>query len=856
MNEDLEVEARLKDYISKNLNKIEKNLKEFQKKAGHSFEEPNKKASRFMDTLKGFVGAEAVIGVFRKLGGAFKFAFDTIANFDQTMSKVKAILTPTAKEFDKLSKKARQLGEDTLFSASEAGQAFVEMGKLGATTNEIIDASSGVLSLAQISQIGMAESSEVLLKTLNQFNLEASESNRIVDIMAKSFTTSALDINKFRESMKFAGIAAGSLEIPFERVTGMLGVLADRGLEGSLAGTGLRFTLSQLSQEGSKAGKAIGLVNNDSRTYIERLEDIKSLNLSTGQIMEMFGERAGNVANVLIQNIDSLEMYEKALKESKGTADEMAEAMTDNIPGAIKLFQSALEGLILKFSGGMGLEEVIARIILKARELIQWFTKNSEEILSWAKAIGIAIGVMTTLYGILVGIPTLIASIKKAMIALNIAMNANPIGIIITAIGLLTIAIVKLWGNFDGFRAFWKSAWMSIKKVFTNVIGVFFDYINMFVGAMKSLREAMSNPLSIGSWKKAVNDVGGIVKNFFGEQKERVKTFAKEWSEEKNEIYRTEEEKQNQKNLEEKKKQLMANQGELASFQKKIQGESPSGESFSGVTYDKEKLESDLKKRNEDILRRKEEIQKLEREINERNTKLQIEANRELYNAMAENTQGYFERKEAIFEAELKKEREKFSQHEGALTTIEKAQEIRRAEFQKKLMNEKIQYALDYADTYAGALSTIGKASKMSALHQKRIAQTQAIINTAQAVTKALAQGGLLGMATASILAAKGAAQVAIIEQQKFARGTSYAKGGNALVGEQGAELVVGPRAGMLPTGSTVYNNTETKNMLGGNKTYNINIEAGMDEDRIVGALEKLTYEGRMNNFKNALSQA
>ena len=50
--------------------------------------------------------------------------------------------------------------------------------------------------------------------------------------------------------------------------------------------------------------------------------------------------------------------------------------------------------------------------------------------------------------------------------ALNVAMNANPVGLIILAIGALVTAIVLLWNNVDGFREFWTKAWEKIQEVF------------------------------------------------------------------------------------------------------------------------------------------------------------------------------------------------------------------------------------------------------------------------------------------------------------------------------------------------------------------------------------------------------
>ena len=53
-----------------------------------------------------------------------------------------------------------------------------------------------------------------------------------------------------------------------------------------------------------------------------------------------------------------------------------------------------------------------------------------------------------------------------AQTGLNVAMNANPIGLIITLIGMLVSAFIYLWNTSDGFREAITNAWQQIKDVF------------------------------------------------------------------------------------------------------------------------------------------------------------------------------------------------------------------------------------------------------------------------------------------------------------------------------------------------------------------------------------------------------
>ena len=127
------------------------------------------------------------------------------------------------------------------------------------------------------------------------------------------------------------------------------------------------------------------------------------------------------------------------------------------------------------------------------------------------------------------------------------------------------------------------------------------------------------------------------------------------------------------------------------------------------------------------------------------------------------------------------------------------------------------------------SLQALGQHSKKAFQLMKAAAMAEAIINTAQGVTKALAQGGIFGPILAGIIIAAGAAQIATIASQNYqgrARGGSVNKGETYLTGEKGPELFMPNQSG------TIIPNHN----LGGTGTVNVNFEinavdaAGVDQ--------------------------
>jgi len=355
-----------------------------------------KQAERGLNSLKNTVGnVKNGIGQFAKalgpaalaVGGltlgvmkmrqGLQFVREASQGFESSMSRVKAISGATSKEFAALSKRAQELGESTVFSASQVADAFTEMAKLGLKTNEIIASSEGVLNLAALAQVDMATAAQTTVSTLNQFQLTADSSNGIVDLMAKSFTSSALDITKFSEAMKVAGPIAANTGVEIQDMAAALAVLADNSIDASLAGTAMRKIMLTLSDSTSKASKRVSEINPQAQTLSEKMRALAESGMSATEATELFDIRATTAAQVIAKNIDALDEFSQSFRNADGAAKQMADTMLDNVEGATKLLESAQEGL------GIAIGEAFAdskkeRILLFA-EAIQEATKFVRE---------------------------------------------------------------------------------------------------------------------------------------------------------------------------------------------------------------------------------------------------------------------------------------------------------------------------------------------------------------------------------------------------------------------------------------------------------------------------------------------
>ena len=178
-------------------------------------------------------------------------AITTITNYQDANASLNAIMGTTTEETRALRDSKSTRWKSTAFTASQVADAQTELAKLGFTMREITNLTPAVLDLAAASPgTDLANAAAITGATIRQFGLDAKDAGMVVDVMAQSFGSSALDIDKFSTAMASAGPCTASAGVSLQRTTALIGVLADRGLDASTAGTSLRNMFLTLSKEG------------------------------------------------------------------------------------------------------------------------------------------------------------------------------------------------------------------------------------------------------------------------------------------------------------------------------------------------------------------------------------------------------------------------------------------------------------------------------------------------------------------------------------------------------------------------------------------------------------------------------
>lgn len=314
----------------------------------------------------------AAAGALRSLGATI----NVIAGFEQSMAAVGAITRASTEDLTAMRDVAKELGATTEFTASQAADGLKFLGMAGFEAKEAIAAIPDVLNLATAAQMDLARAADITSNIMSAFGLSANQANKAADVLAAVASRANTDVEQLGDAMKYAGPVASALGISINDTAAALGVLSDNGLQGSMAGTGMRQVMAALvnpTGDAAAAIKSMGIAledvnpaTNDFVTVIERLA-AGGLGENAAAALTIFGDRGGPAALALANSSARLRELTTAMEDVDGEAERMSSIMRDNLQGDINGLKSAIEGLMISV-GEAGLTAAL-------RSAVQWMTE-------------------------------------------------------------------------------------------------------------------------------------------------------------------------------------------------------------------------------------------------------------------------------------------------------------------------------------------------------------------------------------------------------------------------------------------------------------------------------------------------
>jgi len=216
------------------------------KAAGESMQEFGGKVSGVGDKIAG-VGQGLTTGVTAPIVAGFTAAVKTTADFDTSMSQVGAVSGATGEDLEKLRDKAKEMGEKTKFSASQAADALNYMAMAGWKTEDMLGGIEGIMSLAAASGEDLATTSDIVTDAMTAFGMSADESGHFADILAAASSNANTNVSMLGESFKYAAPVMGALGYSAEDTSIALGLMANAGIKASQGGMSLRTAMLNMA---------------------------------------------------------------------------------------------------------------------------------------------------------------------------------------------------------------------------------------------------------------------------------------------------------------------------------------------------------------------------------------------------------------------------------------------------------------------------------------------------------------------------------------------------------------------------------------------------------------------------------
>ena len=337
--------------------------------------------------------------------------------FEAQMSRVQALtrLDKNSAELAALRAQARQLGADTMFSATEAAEGQAFLGMAGFDAKQIQAAMPGLLDMAKAGDTDLGRTADIGSNILGGFGLAADEMSRVSDVLTQTMTTSNVTLEMLGETMKYVAPQARAAGASLEEMAAMTGLLGNVGIQSSQAGTALRAMLLRLAAPTGKATKALATLKvqtadaqGNMRGIIDVLADVAKATQGMGSarrmgyLKQIFGEEPASAVAELIDKAGSggITAYLKTVQESQGAAARTAQTMSDNMRGLRDELSSAWDDVKIGFFDQIApeLKEWGQLLLGFLRGLGEW-VKEHPATVKWLARLAVGFGVLATAAG-------------------------------------------------------------------------------------------------------------------------------------------------------------------------------------------------------------------------------------------------------------------------------------------------------------------------------------------------------------------------------------------------------------------------------------------------------------------------
>lgn len=495
------------------------------------------------ETSRQFFAFASTAAVAAAIVGGASFSVKSLQDYESSLASFRTIVSDlNDNEFALYRDQINQVAKDTKRSSIEVANSFGMIAGLNAdfakTADGLAAVSNASIVLAKASGMELGASAESLVGIMNQFSMSASEAEKTINVLAAGQAVGAANISQTAEAFKNFGSTASNANITLEESVALIQTLGKFSITGAEAGTKLRGAVSKLQE--ANVGYASGVFNvNDALAEAKaKIDKLTTAKEKDEAISKMFGLENKNAGLILLNNIQTYKDYTTGVtgtsEASKAAAinsatlstkiDELKAAwvnmltssdkassalnsakniagfLADNLDTIVTVLTSAVAIFavwkigIITTQLALGAYNIILGVsnALSATS-VMLTTENAIAQKAYFLTTKIMTGALWLYDAAVIAVNIVTALMTGNFAALNAVMMANPIGLIIGAIVILTavvVAIIAKWNE-----------WGAALAIFLGPLGFVISLIQSFRRNWDMLVQAFQTGGIIGALK-------------------------------------------------------------------------------------------------------------------------------------------------------------------------------------------------------------------------------------------------------------------------------------------------------------------------------------------------------------------
>ena len=398
------------------------------------------------------------------VGGAAYAAFNEVDNgLDEIAKRTGA----TGDKLAGLEDVAKNVFSEMPVDIADVGVAVAEINtRFGATGQDLENLTKDFLKFSNITGADVESSVASVDKIMTKFGVDSSQTMSVLGLLTRASQQSGISIDTLESSLEGSGAQLKEMGFDLTESVNLLAQMESSGVDTSTAMSAFSKVVANATKEGKNSETAMR----------EQIDAIKNATTETEALQlatDLFGKKgAPEMTQAIREGRLSVDDLSGSLGDYRGVVDETFAVTQDSSDEAKVAFNN------LKLAGaelGQSIGTVLSPIIQKLSELFKglsnWFSSLSPQqqdmivkIALIAATIGPLLIVLAKLIAAVQTILTIMPAVKGAILAVNAAMAANPIAMVILAIAGLVTAFKLLWDNCEEFREFWGDMWSALQE--------------------------------------------------------------------------------------------------------------------------------------------------------------------------------------------------------------------------------------------------------------------------------------------------------------------------------------------------------------------------------------------------------